>query len=140
MIFLKDFSWVIYLYISNFCLLSNIHLRYGMMLFIMSNFLAKAIVFIELVKVISFSILFTFRISAMRLFKFMNLFFLDLNTYNLNISRMWLINTLFLKTGPLFADSRIRKMAAGGVQVGNIQLFWKCWTTSTYKHLTASHS
>ena len=56
----------------------------------------------------TFSILFTFRISAMRLFKFMNFFTLDLNTYNLNINRVCLINILFLKM-ELFADSRIPK-------------------------------
>ena len=75
-------------FISRICLLSIIHLSYGLMLFIMSHFFVKAIVFIELVKAISFSIVFTFRISAMRLFKFINVFSLDLNTYNLNISRM----------------------------------------------------
>ena len=58
--------------ISKIYLLSIIYLRYGMMLFIMSHFFVKAIVFIELVKAISFSIVFTFRISAMRLFKFKN--------------------------------------------------------------------
>ena len=68
--------------------LSTINLHYAMMLFIMSHFFVKANVFIELVKAISFSILFTFRISAMRLYKFMNFFSLDLNTYSLNISRM----------------------------------------------------
>ena len=59
-----------------------------MMLFIMSHSFVKAIVFIDLIKAISFSILLTFRISAMRLFKFMNFFSLDLNFYNLNIGRM----------------------------------------------------
>ena len=44
----------------------------------------------------------------MRLFKFMNFFTLDLNTYNLNINRVCLINILFLKM-ELFADSRIPK-------------------------------
>ena len=47
-------------------------------LFIMSHFFVKAIVFIELVKAISFSIVFTFQIFGMKLFKFS----LDLNTYN----------------------------------------------------------
>ena len=127
--------------ISKICLLSIIYLRYGMMLFIMSHFFVKAIVFIELVKAISFSIVFTFRISAMRLFKFMNFFSLDLNTYNLNMSRMWLINTLlFLKMESLLADSGISNMAACGVKVGNIKLLWKHWARSTHKHLTASHS
>ena len=90
----------------------------------MSHFFVKAIVFIELVKAIYFSIVFTFRISAMRLLKFMNFFSLDLNTYNLNIRRMRLINTLlFLKMESLLADSRIPKMIACSVKVGNIKLF-----------------
>ena len=67
-------------FISKICLLSTVHPRYGMMLFIMSHLLVK--------EAISFSILFTFRISAMRLFKFMNFFSLDINTYILNISRI----------------------------------------------------
>ena len=67
-------------FISKICLLSTVHPRYGMMLFIMSHLLVK--------EAISFSILFTFRISAVRLFKFMNFFSLDINTYNLNISRI----------------------------------------------------
>ena len=72
------------------------------MLFVMCHFSVTAIVFFELVKSISFSILFTFRISAMIiLLMFMN-FSLDLNTYNINISRIvgyaWLIKILlFLK-------------------------------------------
>ena len=74
----------------------------------MSHFFVKAIVLIELVKAIYFSIVFTFRISAMRLPKFMKFFSLDLNTYNLNIRRMRLINTLlFLKMESLLSDSRI---------------------------------
>ena len=76
------------------------------MLFIMSHFFVKAIAFIELVKGISFSIVFIFRISAMRLLKFTNFFSLDLNTYNLNKSRILLINNLlFLKMESLLADS-----------------------------------
>ena len=47
-------------------------------LFFMSHFFVKAIIFPELAKAVSFSITFTFRISAMRLFKFMNFFSLDL--------------------------------------------------------------
>ena len=94
------------------------------MLFIMSHFFVKAIFFIGLVKAISFSIDITFRISAMRSFKFINFFSLDLNTYNLNISRMSLINILlFLKLESLLADLRIPKMAPGGVKVGNIISF-----------------
>ena len=115
--------------------LSAIYLCYGMVLFIASHFFLKAIVFIELVKAISFSILFTFQISAMRLFKFTNFFSLDLNTYNINISRMWLVNTLLLlKMESLLVDSRIQKMAACGVKVGNIKLFWKHCTRSAHKH------
>ena len=49
-------------------------------------FFLKAIVFFESIKAISFSILLTFRISAMRLFIFINFFSLDLETYNLNIN------------------------------------------------------
>ena len=54
--------------ISKISLLSTVHLLYEMMLFIMSHFFVKAIGFIELDKAISFSILISFRISAMRLF------------------------------------------------------------------------
>ena len=90
----------------------------------MSHFFVKAIVFTELVKTISFSIVFTFWVSAMRLFKFMIFFSLDLNTYSLNISRMRLINTLlFLKMESLLADSEFPKMAACDVKVSNIKLF-----------------
>ena len=91
-----------------------------MILFIINHFFVKAIVSIELVKAVSFTILFTFWICAMRLIKFINFFSLDLNTYNLNISRMSLINILlFLKLESLLADLRIPKMAPGGVKVGN---------------------
>ena len=77
------------------------------MLFIMWRFFVKAIVFFELVKAISFSIIFTFRISAMRLFTFINFFSLYLYTFNLNINRMRLIKTLlFSKMESLFAESR----------------------------------
>ena len=55
-------------------------MRYGMMLFIMCHFFVKAIVFIELVKAIYFSVIFTFRILVMRLFKFITFFSVDLNT------------------------------------------------------------
>ena len=76
-----------------------------MMLFVMSQFLLKEIVFIESVKAISLSVFFTSRISTIRLFKFMNLFSMDLNTTNLNISRIWLINTLlFLKMKSLLGN------------------------------------
>ena len=47
---------------------------------------------------------------------------------------MWLINTLLLlKMESLLADSRIQKMAACGVKVGNIKLFWKHCTKSAHK-------
>ena len=77
-IFSKDFLQVVTsslpVSVSKICLLSTIHLRYGIILFIMSHYFVKAIGFIELVKAISFSILFIFRISAMTLFKSMNFF------------------------------------------------------------------
>ena len=59
---------------SKICLLSTIHLRYGIMLFAMGHVFVKVIGFIDLVKAVSFSIGFTFRICTMRLFKFMNFF------------------------------------------------------------------
>ena len=62
------------------------------------SFLCKSNIFLELVKATCFSVLFTFLISAMRLFIFMNLVSLDLYTHNLNIRRMEFIKTLlFLK-------------------------------------------
>ena len=87
------------------------------MLFTMSHFFVKAIVFIELVNAIYFSIVFTFRISAMRLFKF------------LNISRIWLINTLlFLKMESLLADSGILKMNLISAQRNRfLQFFFRYW-------------
>ena len=48
------------------------------MLSVRCYFFVKAIVFFELFKRISFSILLTFRISAMKLFRFMNFFSLDI--------------------------------------------------------------
>ena len=59
---------------------SDFHLCYRILLFIMSHFFVKAIVFIELVKAIYFSVIFTFRILVMRLFKFITFFSVDLNT------------------------------------------------------------
>ena len=59
---------------SKICLLSTIHLRYGIMLFVMGHVFVKVIVFIDLIKAVPFSIGFTFRIFTMRLFKFMNFF------------------------------------------------------------------
>ena len=62
--------------LSKICLAITIHLHYRMILFIKCHFLVKAVVFIDvLVKAISFSIHFAFRISALRLFKFINIFF-----------------------------------------------------------------
>ena len=84
------------------------------MLFVMCHLSVTAIVFFELVKSTSFSILFTFRISAMIiLLMFMN-FSLDLNTYNINISRIvghaWLIKILlFLKMESFLMESRTQK-------------------------------
>ena len=52
------------------------HIFYGTVLFIISHFFVKEIVFFDLIKGIS--ILFTFRISAMRLFTFMSFFSLHL--------------------------------------------------------------
>ena len=67
---------------------SKHHLCYGTMSFITCHFLVKAIVFFELIKAISLSILLTFRISAMRLFIFTSFSSLDLYTFNLNINRI----------------------------------------------------
>ena len=122
--------------ISKKCLANTIHLRYGVMLFIMCHFYVKAIVSIELVKTISFSILFTFRIFAMRLCKFMNFFSLTFCICNLNISKMWLIKTLlFFRMKSLFAESRMPKMTVCGGKVGKLKIFWKHSTKSDHKHL-----
>ena len=62
----------------------------------------------------------------------MNFFSLDLNK---------LINTLlFLEVESLLEDSRIFKMSACGVKIGNTNLFRKHWTKSAHKPLTPSHS
>ena len=58
--FFRFFTSSLPVSISKICLLSAIRIYCGMMLFIMSYFFVKATVFIELVKAISFSILFTF--------------------------------------------------------------------------------
>ena len=127
--------------ISKKCLANTIHLRYGVMLFIMCHFYVKAIVSIEFVKTISFSILFTFRIFAMRLYKFMNFFSLTFCICNLNISKMWLIKTLlFFRMKSLFAESRMPKMTVCGGKVGKLKIFWKHSTKSDHKHLTRSHT
>ena len=62
-------------------LLGIIHLRYcvtEIMLSVKYHLLLKAVVFVALFRVISFSILLIFQISAIRLFIFMHLFSLDL--------------------------------------------------------------
>ena len=87
-------------------------------------FFLKVIVFFELLKAIYFSILLTFRFSAMRLFIFMNFFSLDLQTHNLNISRMRLMKILlFSKKKLMLKESKIPRMAVCGVKVGNIKVF-----------------
>ena len=120
-------------------LASTSHLCYGTMLFIICHFFVKAIVFFELVKAVSVSILFTFQISAMRLFILMGFFSLD--TYNLSINRMWLLkNLIVFKNGVVVCELRNSKMAVCGVKVGKINLFWKHWSKSDHKHLARSHS
>ena len=52
------------------------------------SYFVKAIVLLELLKAIYFSIRLTSRIRVMRLFIFMRWFSVNLGTYNLNISRM----------------------------------------------------
>ena len=71
------FSHVVYLFLHQ-CLLSTIRLHYWIHVICWCYFFVKAIVFFELFKRISFSILLTFRISAMKLFRFMNFFSLDI--------------------------------------------------------------
>ena len=115
-VFQKDFSQVSILKILQ---ARTNHLCYGTMLFIMCHFSVKAIAFFELVKAISLSILFTFQISAKKLFIFMSFFSLDLCTYNLNISRMGLLRSLLFSK--IF--SRNPKMTDCGVEVGKIKLF-----------------
>ena len=93
------------------------------MLFIMRHFLVKVIIFFELAKAISFSILFIYRISGMRLFIFKRFFSLDLYTYNLNINKMLLLkHLLFSKMESLFVQSRNPNMEVCGVKVGKIKL------------------
>ena len=84
------------------------------MLFTMSHFFVKAIVFIDLVKAISFSIVFTFRISTMRLFKFKN------------TSRIWLINTLlFLKMESFLISYFLNLISAKRNRF--LQFFFRYW-------------
>ena len=59
----------------------------------------------------------------MRLFTLMNFFSLDLWTHNLDVIRVWLIKTLLIsRKESLLTESRISKMAAYGVKVGNSTL------------------
>ena len=110
------------------------------MFFIIWHFFLKAIVSFELVKAISFYILFTFRISAVRLFIFMSFFSLDLYTYQLSINRIITKNFIIFKNG--FIVCKMKKLKNGTlcVKVGKIKLFWKHCTKSDRKHLIWSHS
>ena len=70
----------------------------------------KSNFFLELVKAISFSIIFAFRISAMILFIFMSCFSLDLYIYNLNINKMLLLRHLISsKMESLFYNQETQK-------------------------------
>ena len=64
--FFINVSWAQSVYVIEFMLSARCY------------FFVKAIVFFELFKIISFSILLTFWISAMKLFRFMNFFSLDI--------------------------------------------------------------
>lgn len=63
-------------------------LRYWNSFICYMSYFVKAIVLLELLKAIYFSIRLTSRIRVMRLFIFMRCFSVNLGTYNLNISRM----------------------------------------------------
>ena len=110
------------------------------MFFIIWHFFLKAIVSFELVKAISFYILFTFRISAVKLFIFMSFFSLDLYTYQLSINRIITKNFIIFKNG--FIVCKMKKLRNGTlcVKVGKIKLFWKHCAKSDRKHLIWSHS
>ena len=110
------------------------------MFFIIWHFFLKAIVSFELVKAISFYILFTFRISAVRLFIFMSFFSLDLYTYQLSINKIITKNFIIFKNG--FIVCKMKKLRNGTlfVKVGKIKLFWKHCAKSDRKHLIWSHS
>ena len=111
---------------SKICSTRSIHLRYGMMLFIMCHFFDKAIVFIELGKTMLFFYPFFFANFSYEDFCIYEAFSLDLYIYNLNISRIRLIKTLLLlKMNSLLTDLKIPKMEVCGVKVGKIKLFWK---------------
>ena len=85
------------------------------MLSVKCRFFLKGIVFIDLFKAISFSILLTFLFS-----------FLWIYRHNLKISRMWLIKILLSSENALLlTESRIPRTAVCGVKVGNIKVFWK---------------
>ena len=52
-------------------------------------------------------------------------FLSGLNTYNLNITKMWFIKILsFLKMVSLLTEWRIPKTTVCGIKVGYIKLFW----------------
>ena len=65
-------------FISKICFLNTIHLHYGIMLFIMTHFIVKAIFFIELVKAIYFL---SFLLLAFPLWDYLNLWTFFLRTY-----------------------------------------------------------
>ena len=140
-VFSKDFSHVVYLFLSKKIYeASTDNLCYETELFTVCHFLVKPTAFFVLIKAISFSILFIFQISAMRLFIFMSFSSLEMYKYNLNINKMWLLRQLlFSKMESLFLESKNLKMAVGGVKVGKIKLFLKHWSNSDHKHLTQSH-
>ena len=91
-IFPNDSSHVVFFFFVKISWAQSIYVI-ETMLSVTCHFAVKAFVFFELFKAISLSILLVFRIPAMRLFIFIYLFSLDLWTYNLNLSRMWLTNT-----------------------------------------------
>ena len=108
LIFSNDFSHVVYLFQHQSIYVIEI------MLSVKWHFFLQAIVFIQLFEAISFSILLTFRIPAKRLFTFMNFFSLDLQTYNLSISRMWSIKILLLSKNKLLL-TRIKNSENGSL-------------------------
>ena len=98
------------------------------------------IAFFELVKAFPFSSLFSFLGFSYKTIYIFETFSLDLYTYKLNISRMWVIKALLLlKMESLLVKSRIPKMAFFSVKVGKIKLFWKHWTKCDHQHVTRSH-
>ena len=75
-LFPNDLSHVIYLFQCQKSVKHKLFTLIKLCCFL-SYFFAKTIVFIELLRAISFSILLTFRTSAMKLFIFMNCFSLN---------------------------------------------------------------